>query len=530
MKGRESEMRKNSSSGAAPRLEWLAVGAIALGKVVLNIAFAGRYGYFRDELYYMACSEHLAWGYVDQPPLCAVILALTRALLGDSLLAIRLPAILAGAAVVILAAMMARKLGGGRFAQLLAALAVALSPVVLGNAGRNFSMNAFDLLFWALAAYVVLVILREERPQLWPWFGLIAGLGLLNKYSMGFFVIGLVGGLLLTSQRKHLLSRHFWIGAGIALFVFLPHILWEVAHDFPSLEFMRRAAGEKNVNLAFTEFLSGQFMQTGLGQSLLWLGGLFLFFFKGPAKSLRPFGWCYLIVFGIMMLSHAKVYYLTPIYTLYIAAGAYGLATLEAVRIRRILQPVLTVLIVLLSLTAMPFAIPVLKVEDFVRWSQMLGMTPKPEEHNNLAELPQYYADMFGWEEMVAQVAGIYGRLSPEEKQHCVIYVRNYGEAGAIDVLGRSYGLPRALCAHNNYWYWKPDTVIFSTAIVFGASRTLESNLADLQGPGRFDQAELAATTNSRYAMPFENGRQIFLCRGPHFTFEQIWRHEKNFI
>jgi hypothetical protein len=512
------------------RFHWLAVAAIALGKLLLNMAFAGRYGYFRDELYYIACSDHLAWGYVDHPPLCAFILALTRAILGDSLPAIRFPAALTGSAVVMLAGMMAHRLGGRRFAQLLAALAMAISPVLLGNAGRSYSMNAFDLLFWALAAYIVLVILQENRPELWPWFGVVAGLGLLNKYSMGFFVFGVTAGLLLTRQRRHLFTRRFWLGALIALLIFLPHILWQVGRDFPSLEFMRRAAGEKNVSLALGEFLFGQFMQSGLAQSLMWLAGLVLFFISKKYESLRPFGWLYLIVFTIMVMTHAKVYYLTPIYTLYIAAGAVWLSTFSSARARALLRPALVIILLLLSLTALPFAVPVLKVESFIAYSQRLGMTPKPEEHHQLAELPQYYADMFGWEEMVGQVADIYHRLTPEEKAGCVIYVRNYGEAAAIDFFGRKHGLPLALCGHSNYWYWKPAKVDFTVAIIFGGERTLEANLADLEGSGRFQQVELAATTNNRYAMPFENNRQIFLCRGPQFSFEQIWPGEKNFI
>ena len=522
--------QENPGSREANRVAWFAIAAIALAKLALNMAFSGRYGYFRDELYYIACSDHLAWGYVDQPPFCALLLAITRALLGDALWAIRLPAALAGSGVVILAGLMARKLGGGRFAQILAALAAALSPVVLGNAGRYYSMNAFDLLFWAAAFYLALLIFVDERPQLWPWFGLVAGIGLMNKYSMGFLVIGIVAGMVLTPQRRHLLSGKFWLGALIAALIFSPHILWQISHDFPSLEFMRRAAGEKNVALPAVEFISGQFMQTGLAQSLLWLAGLFYLFFNRQGKTLRLLGWSYLVVSAIMVATHAKVYYLTPVYTVYIAAGAAWFASMSAAGGWRLLRPAMITLLVFLSLVAMPFAIPVLKVEQFIACSEKLGMTPKPEEHSALAELPQYYADMFGWEEMVGQVAKIYDSLTEAEKRACVIYVRNYGEAAAVDFFGPQYGLPRALCAHNNYWYWKPEQVNFSVAIVFGDSYDLQENLADLQGPGRFDKVELAATTFHRYAMPFENNRQIFLCRGPQFTWEQIWSHERFFI
>ncbi len=521
-------MRLNKFIQQLFRSETWWVWWIAGFKLALNVAFHGRYGYFRDELYYIACSDHLAWGYVDQPPLCALILAVTRWLFGDSLYAIRFVPALAGAGVVVLAGSMARLLGGKKFAQLLAAAAAALSPVILGNAARYYSLNAFDLFFWALLAWIVIWIIVQERPDGWLWFGVAAGVGLLNKYSVGFLVAGLGAGLLLTSQRRQLLDRRFWLAAAIALLLFLPHILWQVNNNFPSLEFMRRAAGEKNVASPPLEFLIGQFMQSGFMQSTLWLLGLVFFAFHPSGRKVRLFAWAYVLVFAVMILTHAKVYYLTPIYAPLMAAGA---VLLERVPWKGV-RPIFVTALVLLSVLVMPFAIPVLPVEKFISYQNALGLTPKPEEHSPLEELPQYYADMFGWEEMVEQVAAIYRQLTPEEQAGCVIYVRNYGQAGAIDFFGRRYGLPPVLCPHNNYWLWgqsrldQPMTV----AIIMGAHRTTEKNLADLQGPGRFTHVELAATTNHPFAMPHETGRQVFICRGPQFSFAQIWADEKEFI
>jgi 4-amino-4-deoxy-L-arabinose transferase-like glycosyltransferase len=240
-------------------LKWLSgntliVAVIALFKFILSMAFSGSYGYFRDELYYIACSDHLDWGYVDQPPLSIFILKISRWMLGDSLPAIRFTAVLAGVVVVIIAGLIARKLGGGRFAQGFAAASALMSPVILGNAGRYFSMNAFDLLFWSLAFYVLISIIKENKPKLWPVFGLIAGLGLMNKYSILFLGIGLIAGLLLTSERKQLINKWFWIAAAVVLLVILPHIIWEIQHDFPSIEFIRNASTEKNVGMTFMDF------------------------------------------------------------------------------------------------------------------------------------------------------------------------------------------------------------------------------------------------------------------------------------
>jgi hypothetical protein len=503
---------------------------IAAAKAALNFAFLGRYGYFRDELYYIACSDHLAWGYVDHPPLSIFLLAAARWVLGDSLPAIRILAVLAGAATVVLTGLTARKLGGGRFSQLLAATAAAASPVVLGNAGRFFSMNAFDLLLWAWGAYLLVAILVEGRETLWLAFGLVAGLGLMNKYSMLFLGLGAVAGLLATARRRDLLRPWIWLGGAIAVAIVLPHAVWEIRHGFPSAEFIRNASVEKNAPLSVADFLASQPGMTGFGQALLVLLGLGYFWVRGREHSLRLFAWMLPVVAVAMMLGNAKAYYLTPVYAPYVAAGAIAVERIATRPRLSWSKHAVTAGLLLFALVALPFAVPVLPVDDFIRYQAALGHRPKAEERSRLEDLPQYYADMFGWEEMVAQVASIYRRLTPDEQRHCVIFARNYGEAAAIDFFGERYGLPRAVCPHNNYWYWGTGVEPMRVAIVFGHHGGLEENLADLRGPGRFESVELAATTSCEHCMPFENHRPIFLCRGPRFTLREIWAEEKDFI
>ncbi|HSM13327.1 MAG TPA: glycosyltransferase family 39 protein, partial [Thermoanaerobaculia bacterium] len=403
--------------------------ALAAGKLLLNVAFHGRYGWFRDELYYLACSDHLAWGYVDQPPLSIAILAATRALAGDSIWAVRFPAALAGAVAVVLTGLIARRLGGGRFAQLLAALAVALSGVVLGNAGRFFSMNAFDLMLWAAASYVLVVLLEQERPRLWLAFGAIAGLGLLNKYSMLFLGLGVVVGLVATSQRRHFARRWIWLGGLVAALIVLPHVLWEVRNGWPSIEFMRNASGEKNVALSPLAFLRDQVMMFGIAQAPLWIAGLAFFAFHRDGRRLRPLAWLYPVVFFTMVFNGAKAYYLTPIYFPYLAAGAVWLERgTVAAGASRLLRPAAVVALLVLGAISLPFAIPVLPVDRFVVYARALGQAPRAEENHELAELPQYYADMFGWEELAEGVGRIAReRLSEAEREQAVVYVRNYG-------------------------------------------------------------------------------------------------------
>jgi hypothetical protein len=509
-----------SSSLAIPFL-------IAAAQFVLQVLFHGSYGYFRDELYYIACSKHLAFGYVDQPPLSLLILAISRWVLGDSLQAIRLLPSLAGAAVVMIAALTARRLGGGRFAQGLASLSVVAAHVLLG-AGRYFSMNAFDVLFWALALYIVVRIFVEEQPQLWIWFGVVVGLGLLNKYSVGFLCVGLVGGMILTSARKEIASRWFWIGVLIAALLFLPHVIWEVKNDLPSIEFMRNASQQKNVPTSFSDFLVGQFREVNFLNAPLWLLGLYYFFFNPDAKRLRWLGWFYVILFVIFVMGNGKAYYLSPVYPVLLAGGSVMLEQFLQTRSLGWIKPVYIGLLIAFTLAVSPFALPVLPIGRFIEYQNALGIAPKADEHSALGVLPQGYADQFGWEDFAATVSKIYQTLTPEEQSKCVVFVRNYGEAGAIDFFGKKYGLPDALCAHNSYWYWGPGEKTGDVAIILGSRRDLQENLDDLKRA--YDSVEPSLKTSCDLCMPYENERQFFICRGMKTTFQKIWARERFFI
>lgn len=499
---------------------------VAFLQLALQMAFHGNYGYFRDELYYIACSDHLSFGYVDQPPLSIAILWVNRMLLGDSLHALRFLPAMTGACVVLLAAMMARVLGGSRWAQSLASLSVVAAHGLIGH-GKFFSMNAFDVLFWTLAAYIVIHLLNGNRPKLWLLFGLVVGFGLVNKYSIGFMVIGLIAGMLVTRHRKQLTARWFWLGAAIAAVVVLPHLIWQVANGFPSLEFMRNASENKNVSLTAVDFLTGQIRDMNILNAPLWLGGIY-FFYTYQEGRYRPLAWMYIVVFAVMVAGNAKVYYLSAIYPILLAGGAVQFEIFAHRNSLRWVKPVYVGFLVLVALLILPFALPVMPVEQFIRYERFLGLTPHAEERAAVGDLPQYYADQFGWEEMVDSVASVYRRLTLDEQSRCFIYVRNYGEAAAIDFFGKKFRLPDARCGHNNYWIWGPGQQTGDIAIIFGNSRNLQDNLADLRR--RYRHVGLAATTNARYCMPFENGRMIFICKGMNTTFQQLWPTERFYI
>ena len=518
-RGAEEHLRRASSSFFHSGT--FLVISLALVKLLLHFWANGRYGYFRDELYYIACGEHLDWGYVDQPPLVALAAKLSRLLLGDSLFAIRFFPAVAGSLKVLLAGFLARELGGGRLAQALAALAVIIAPVYLGI--DNFlSMNGFDLLFCVGCAYVVIRVIKTGNPKWWLWFGLLAGLGLENKHSMTFFGIAVFVGLVLTAQRKFLFNKWIWIGGFVTLAIFLPNLIWQVRHDWATLELLNNVKNStKNVSLTPIQFFSQQILMMHPLNFPIWFAGLGFFFFARAGRPYRVLGWTYVVLFVAFVVLKGKVYYLAPAYPMLLAAGALVVEDLIGRSGQAWLKPALVTVLVAGGIALAPFGLPLLPVETFLRYQKAIGIEPPRTESSHTAELPQIYADQFGWEEMTATVARIYQSLSPEERAKTAIFGNNYGEAGAIDFFGRKYGLPKAVSAHQNYFFWGPREYTGEIVIVLGGTRR------DLEQ--RFHAVEEAAVLYHPYAMPFEN-RPVYLCRGLKEPLKELWPKLKRWL
>ena len=309
---------------------WLTGGlgivvVIAVAKLLLHLATASRYGYFGDELYFMACGEHLDWGYVDQPPLVALVAWIVRHTLGTSLLAMRLPSALAGAALVLLTGLLARELGGGRFAMGLSALASGLAFVYIVM-HYLFTMNAFEPLFWTGCAYLVVRIVKTGDQRLWLGFGLLAGLGLQNKYSMAVFAFALVVGVLLDPERRAFARPWIWLGGALAFLVFLPNVIWNVQHGWPFFELMRniRASG-RDVALGPVEYVARQVLNMNPANLPVWLAGLGWLLFSGRGRPFRPLGWAFLVTLATFVVTKGKDYYLAPAFATLFAAGAVGI-------------------------------------------------------------------------------------------------------------------------------------------------------------------------------------------------------------
>lgn len=524
---RAGELGETSLIGVPARESVASATAMLVGLAVakLLVQFAGinHYGVFRDELYYMACGQHLAWGYVDQPPLIALIAWFVRHVFGNSLFSIRLLPVLAGVAVVFLSGRMACELGGGRLAQVLAAVAILLAPAYLAF-DSFLSMNAFEPLFWLLCAWIAVRVVKGASPKWWLACGALAGIGLENKHTMLVFGFALVAGLVLSGEWCLFGSRWIWIGGLMAFALFLPNLLWEAHHGWPQIEVVRNAQMYKNVAISPLRFLGEQVAFLGPLALPIWAGGLAWLFFAREGKRFRFLAWAYLIVLGTFMGLGGKSYYALPVYPLLMASGGVAFERFVRARGRRWPATAFPALVILGGLIAMPFGVPVLPVGMFLRYSQILPYSGlvKTERDALTSELPQLYADMFGWDDMASGVAGVYRDLPASDRGDCAILGGNYGEAGAIDYYGPALGLPKAIGGHNSYFYWGPRGYSGACVIVFGER---SGEFAKL-----FGEVERVRTITSPHAMPNEQSVAVYVCRKPIAPLSVLWPRFKMII
>jgi 4-amino-4-deoxy-L-arabinose transferase-like glycosyltransferase len=489
--------------------------AIAAAKLVLHLATASRYGYFGDELYFLACGEHLDWGYVDQPPFVALVAWLVRHTLGTSLLAVRLPSALAGAGLVVVTGLLARELGGGRFAMALSGGASALALVYVAF-HYLFTMNAFEPLLWTGCALLLVRIVRTGNSRLWLWFGLVAGIGLENKYSMAVYALGLVVGVLLTPERCALRQRWIWLGGAVAALVFLPNVIWNVRHGWPFFEMIRniRASG-RDVVLSPAEYVGHQVLIMNPATLPIWLAGLGFLLFAARGRAFRALAWAFLVTLAMFVVTKGKDYYVTPAFATLFAAGAVAIEGFTAQASRRWLRAA-SVVLLLVSLPLLPTVLPMLPPERLVAYQAWLGIAPPASEKaHERASLPHHFAWQFGWDEMVAAVAAAYHAMPPEEQARVAVVGNNYGESGAVDLLGPRYGLPmKALGVHQSYWLWGPGPPGKDILIVLGdRPEGLREKCGDVRVV-----AELAHPWGAVWEK-----RPVLVCRNPRATLEEAW-------
>jgi hypothetical protein len=508
---------------------WLAL-AFALFKLAIHVAanlweaHLG-WGYFRDELYYILCGQHLDGGYVDHGPIVALQARLAILLFGKSLAGIRMFSALAGAIKIFLTGVLAWQMGARRTGQALAMAGVLLAPQYLGT-DSYLSMNSFEPVFWMTAVFAVLRLLDDGDAKWWIVFGLAGGIGLENKPSMLVFLVSLLVGLLLTSERRVLASRWLWIGVAIAVLLALPNLLWQIHHHWPTLEFLHNGKVEhKNIILSPPAFLHAQELMLNPVSLPLWGAGLVWLLIRPRAARFRFLGFTYLIFVALMMATRdAKDYYLAPIYPMLFAAGGCAWQALLRSRKTFWIVPAYASLLVVTAILILPMAIPIMTPQQWLDYTERMHLRSKASQTENTENgpLPQFYADRFGWQELTDDVTRIYNSLPAEDKARAGILCSNYGEASAINFLGAGRGLPIAISGQNSYYLWGPHGETGEVMIVINGASLKE--MLD-----NYSSVEIAGTMDHPYAMPYEH-RNIYLCRGRKGSLLTGWLELKHYI
>jgi len=456
---------------------------------------------------------------VDMPPLTAVQAFVARALFGDSMLAIRLLPALEGSALVLLVGALARRLGGGRWAQATAALAAALAPGLM-MAFSFLSMNAVEPLVWTGMAYA-LVRVAQGDPRWWVAFGAIAGIGLENKDTVLVWAFALVAALALLPERRLMVSRWFLLGGAVALALWLPNLVWMVQHHFPHLEQLANIRGSgRNVDLSPLAFIGQQLVFVGPAADVVWVGGFAWLAAAKDGRRYRPLALAYLVALATLIVTHGRVYYLLAAYPTLLAAGGVAVeAWLSRPRLAWA-KPACIGLVAVSGVVLAPLATPILPPETYVRYTRAIHLDQPRIEHRHASALPQLFADRFGWPEMAETVAKVYRALPPGDRARAAIFGQDYGQAGAIDFYGPRLGLPKAISGHLTYWYWGPHGATSDVLIVLGDTREALERL--------FDSVEEAAVVSHPYSMRSQNFT-IYVCRRPKgWTFEEIWPRLKS--
>jgi hypothetical protein len=451
---------------------------------------------------------------MDQPPVIAWMAWLLEHTIGTSLYALRLLPMLADAGAIVVTGLLARKLGGGRWAMFLSALAVLAAPINLAMT-HIFTMNAFDPLLWTLLAWLIVDLIQTGNQKLWLWIGVLTGFTILNKYGVLFFIAGLLVGVLFSPLRRSLARWQFWAGIGLATMIALPNFLWQLHWNFPFLQLIHsvRAHG-RDVMLPPLPFLSQQAQMIGIIPALLViLAAWYLFSKWGNRYAVLGLG--FLSILGVMMLTKGKFYYVAPAYPVMFAAGAVFFENLTEKCRLQWFRPAYALAMLLVGTLAAPTVIPLLSIKDYLAYTEKLGIHEQKFENHAQSQIPQIYADMLGWEERVKLVADYYHSLPPEEQRVTAIAAPNYGEAGATDLWGPKYGLPKSISANNNFWIWGPREYT-------GQSIILMSEDSPEKYAKRCQSLTLVARPYVQYSRPGEDS-PIYHCRGLNPGLQTLW-------
>ncbi len=487
--------------------------AFAACAVLIHILLNGQYGFHRDELDFIMNARQLDWGYVAYPPITPLFARIGLEVFGESLRGLRvMPAIAQGIAMV-LAGLMARDMGGRRSAQLMAAFAVFIAPMSLIG-GTVIMYFAFDYLWWVLVAFFLVRLLATDDPRYWLGIGAGIGLGMMTKYTMAFWVIGLIVAVLVTPARKYLRSKWLYIGAALAFVIFLPNLVWQIQHDFISLDFLS-AIHARDIEWGRTStFIPDQFYLTTNPLSIpLWTAGLILCLFSASMKRFRALGWMFVVTFLLLFFSKGRGYYIGPAYVMLFAAGAAWFEKWLASRsekTRRLGSGLAWTVLGIGGLVGIIIAKPVAPINS-----------PLWEVTSSINDV---YVEMIGWQDLTETVARVYQSIPEEQKPRTVIYAGNYGEAGALDLYRKEYGLPRVISGSNSLWYRGYGDTDPKTVVVVGVDYSEAATV--------FRSCKVVDKVTNSYGVKNEESTRhtaILICRDPRLPWKDIWAQSQSF-
>jgi hypothetical protein len=493
--------------------QWFLPGVFALIKILIHLPFLGRYGYHHDELYFLDCGYHFAFGYVDHAPVVPWIARLADALFGQSLVGLRSFSLLAGAGVVFLTGLLVLRLGGGKFGVFAACFSLFIAPIFV-RPNIIFCIPAFESIIWISCAYLLVRIIQENTLRLWIWIGVLIGAGLMIKHSTLLLVFGLGVGVLLTPLRNHLRTRWPYIAAAIALCIFLPNILWQIDNGWPTVEFLRNLNKGTMSGISVLQFVLGQFMYLNPITAPLWIGGL-VYFFAKAGKPYRIFGWIYLSLFILLLFIKSKIYYLAPAYPAVLAGGGVALDHLIIRRNLPRLKPIIASVMILALILFAPILLPITSMSTMDRYCKAMTFG----SFENVYEITGDLHGQFAWKERVELVAKAYNSLPPQQRDSTAIFGSWYGVTGAINYFGGEYGLPKAISGHMTYFLWgpprKPITIVLVTDPRPDELKKI-FNTVTLVGPAILEDVN-----------PWERQFSVAICRGPKFDINKDWARVK---
>ena len=500
------------TSSAWIRTWWLVL-SFSIIKLLLHLLTNTSYELQRDAFMYIDLGNHLAWGYQSVPPSIAVFANISRFLLGDTTFAIRFFPAIAGVLSIILIGIMVREAGGGKWAQFFACLSFLAAPAFL-RSNTLFQPVSFNQFYWLMLAFLIFRLIRSQKPFYWYLIGLVAGLAFLNKYSVVFYLFGIIVAVLLTPLRGWLRKPQPYIAMAIAGLIALPNLIWQVNHNWPVINHMQELAETQLVHVRVDVFLLEQIMMF-LPVFFIWMLGLIYVAFLKDGKSYRAFAWIYITVILLLIILRGKHYYTLGLYsTMFVFGGLFIERYLRGKM--GFLKYITIIFIFSVSVVALPMSLPILKPEAFIQFYKSMGLEKFHRwEDGQYYDLPQDYADMIGWKELSRLVGETFQKLTPEQQARCVIMANNYGEAGSVNFYGTRYDMPPVISYNDSYIFWAPESIDAEYLIKIGDSDNLEE---------LFKQVNIVGRISTPYAR--QEGNPVYFCADPKTDVNLVYQEE----